>query len=146
MKRLTKQMYYYIGIHVAVPMLFVLSPFILSIQFLPFQFVMGCFFYDYFHLYCPLCGGTRTVEALSRLDFKSAIALNAPVVGFILFLIVWDVFCLVRLLRKEERWWRLPKRTWLIIGFLFLVFMVVRNVLMVFFKIDTIGDLVVFWH
>jgi len=146
MPKLSKQLYYYIGIHVAVPTLFLISPLFLHINFFPLKLMMGCFFKDALHLYCPLCGGTRAVEALSRFDFTEALAYNAAVVAFVIFLIVWDVACLIRLLLKKERWWTLPKKTWWVIVAVFLGYTLVRNLLMVFCGIDSIGDLVLFWH
>lgn len=145
MKKISKQLCFYIGIHVAVPTLFLLSPFFLSVEFFPIKLMLGCFFKEFLHLYCPLCGGTRTVEALSRFDFAEALAYNAAVFAFVIFLLAWDVACLVRLLLKKERWWSLPKRTWWVVTAVFLGYTLVRNLLMVFCGIDSIGDLVLFW-
>ena len=40
----------------------------------------GCVLHDWLFLYCPLCGGTRAVEALLRLNFAAAFHANAYVV------------------------------------------------------------------
>ena len=38
-----------------------------------------CFLNDVLHLYCPLCGGTRAVLALLRLDIPTAFCYNPGV-------------------------------------------------------------------
>ena len=105
----------------------------------------GCWVHDFLFLYCPLCGGTRACRALLHLDLVSALRYHAAVVALVLFLIGWDIACMVRLLRKKERWWYLPTKCWIIITVIFLGFAVLRNLGMIFLGYDSIGELVYFW-
>ena len=105
----------------------------------------GCILHDLFHVYCPTCGGTRALEAMLRLDILQAIRFNALVVLLVLALFAWNVLALIRLLRGEKALYRIPVWSWIAVGGAILLFGIVRNVLMIAWGIDPLGDLLIFW-
>ncbi len=106
----------------------------------------GCAMHDLLFLYCPLCGGTRALKALLRLDFASAIAYNPFVLLLVVLFITLDVLAFLRLLRGEQRLFVFPRSMWLTFCVLFVLWGILRNVLMIICGIDTTGDLVLFWN
>ncbi len=105
-----------------------------------------CFLHDFLFLYCPLCGGTRAVSALLRFDFPAALRYNAFVVALIAAALIYDAVALVRLLRGKERLWRVPGWLWIAAVAVMVVFGIVRNVLMIGWGIDPLGDLSIIWN
>ena len=98
-----------------------------------------------FFIYCPLCGGTRAVAALVRLDIQAAWNYNAFVTVFAFIGIALDVWAWVRYFQKKEPLIILPKWSGVVFWILFFTYFVLRNCLMIFFGIDPTGDLVYFW-
>lgn len=99
-----------------------------------------------FFIYCPLCGGTRAVAALARLDFVSAWNYNAYVVILAAIAVGLDVWAWVRYFQKKEPLIILPKWTWVAFCTSLVAYLILRNVLMIFFGIDPTGDLGYFWE
>ena len=62
-----------------------------------------CLLHDVFYVYCPLCGGTRAVEALLRLNLTDALRCNALVVAALPFALVFYLRAWRRLLRGIRR-------------------------------------------
>ena len=106
----------------------------------------GCLLHDLFEIYCPLCGGTRAVGAMLRLDFEAALCYNALVVLFMMVAIVFYGMAWIRFLRKKDTLFVVPK--WIFgVGITLLVlFGIMRNVLMIGYGIDPLGDLYWFWN
>ena len=107
----------------------------------------GCILHDYLFLYCPLCGGTRAVEALLAFDLVGAIEKNVFVVLLLLAFIVLDVIALCRMLRGEDPWC-VYRHAWLWIALsaALVLFGVLRNYLMIAHGIDPTGDLGRLWQ
>ncbi len=99
-----------------------------------------------FFIYCALCGGTRSVVALTHLDFVAAWNYNALVVIFAAIAIVLDVWAWVRYFQKKEPLLPLPKWSWGVAVGMLVVYFVLRNYLMIFHGIDPTGDLGFFWE
>ena len=110
------------------------------------RLVSGCVLHDFCFLYCPLCGGTRAVSALLRMDFVEALRYNAFVVVAVLAVAVMDVVAFVRLLRKKERILPLPSWSWIPFVALLVVYTVLRNYLMIAHGYDPTGDLGFIWN
>lgn len=98
-----------------------------------------CFFKVLTGLYCPACGGTRAVTALWHFDFPGALRYNAYVVLFAFFALFYEIYVLVRILKRHPRPFWIP--SWAGWGLLVLwgVFFVLRNVLLLC-GIDIPGD------
>ena len=146
MKRKSRALAVYIGIHAAIPVLGLAAMLITEfVQKTPNRLLSGCWVHDLLFLYCPLCGGTRAAGALARLDVLNAFRYNAAVVIFLLVLLIWDVVAFVRMLRGKTRWWSFPRGFWLFMVGLFVGYTILRNLLMIFWAIDPVGDLAAFW-
>ena len=104
----------------------------------------GCLMHRFF-IYCPLCGGTRAVAALIRLDPVAAWNYNALVVILAVIVLGLDVWAWVRYFQKKEPLIILPKWSWIAFCTVLVAYFILRNALMIFFGIDPTGDLVYFW-
>ncbi len=116
-----------------------------AIELVP-RLLSGCFLHDLFFLYCPLCGGTRAVSALLRGALAEALACNALVVLVILAAIALYVVAWIRFFRRKERLLWLPRRWFLICVVAVAAFGIGRNLLMLTFSFDPLGDLIWFWN
>ena len=93
-----------------------------------------------FHIYCPICGGTRSIAALMRLDISEAVKCNAFVVFLSVVFIYYDVSSLISIIRGKDRVLYISKYMKIAV-FLFLsVFFIVRNIALVY-GYDYLGDL-----
>ena len=104
----------------------------------------GCILHRFF-IYCPLCGGTRAIAALTRFRFLEAWNYNALVVLLSVVVLGLDVWAWIRYLQKKEPLIILPRWSWITACVLLVTYFILRNVLMIFFGIDPTGDLVYFW-
>ena len=104
----------------------------------------GCLMHRFF-IYCPLCGGTRAVAALIRLDPVAAWNYNALVVILAVIALGLDVWAWVRYFQKKEPLIILPTWSWIAFCTVLVAYFILRNALMIFFGIDPTGDLVYFW-
>ena len=102
-----------------------------------------CLTHDLFHLYCPLCGGTRAMMSLLRLDIVSALRFNPLAVAFAAGFLIYDGVSLCRVLKGGE----LPhvNFTWGKLVAVIIGYFIVRNLLMIIFGIDPIGELLHYW-
>ena len=105
----------------------------------------GCIMHRFF-IYCPLCGGTRAVAALLRLDFAAAWNYNAFVVVLCAIALGLDVWAWVRYFQKKEPLIIFPRWSWIAFCFVLVTYFILRNCLMIFFGIDPTGDLGYFWE
>ncbi len=105
-----------------------------------------CLLHDIFYVYCPLCGGTRAAEALLRLNVAEAFRCNALVVLSVPFVLFFYLRAWRRLLRGEKQLWRVPAWVWIAVVSAMVLFGVARNVLMIGFGIDPLGDLWPVWN
>ena len=114
---------------------------------MPFSHILGgCLMHDALFLYCPLCGGTRAVGALLRGSFLEALRYNAAaVVGALVFLVL-EIVSWVCFFVKKPSPVRLGKGFWIVCGVIVMVLFVCRNVMMIAFGIDTVGDLGGLWR
>ena len=127
--------------------LYVLVPFCRDVLHIP----LFCPFEAFFHLYCPGCGGSRAARALLSLDIVGSFVANPTVLALVLALIVYDVFGVISLVRGSDDWCRtaryarLRKIGVILLTAVFVGQFIVRNVLLVAWQIDPLGDLAAFW-
>lgn len=107
-------------------------------------YIPYCICHDLLHLYCPVCGCTRAGLALLRLDFAESLAANPLVIIFAVGFIIYNImsFCLIIYGKKIPH----LKHFGIILGILLAVFAIMRNILMIFFDFDTLGELSYFWQ
>ncbi len=110
------------------------------------NFLPGCLLHDWFHLYCPACGGTRALEALLKLDLLASIRYNPLVLILAAFFLYFYITAWIRLKRGEERLLVTSKSFWMFCSVLLIVFFILRNVLLIGFGFDPAGDLYWFWN
>lgn len=106
----------------------------------------GCLLHDFFFVYCPLCGGTRAVKALLRFRFAEAFRYNALVTLAVPALLALDVWALVRIFRGKEHALPMPRWSWIVATVLLVGYGILRNVLMIVWGMDPVGDLGRFWE
>ena len=66
----------WIGIHVGALVAVLLFPLYRRLTRFLAVFLSSCILHDRLHLYCPLCGGTRAIEAILRFDLAAAFSYN----------------------------------------------------------------------
>ncbi len=106
----------------------------------------GCLLHDWFHLYCPACGGTRAMKALLKGDLWASVRYNPLVTVLLGFGLYVYVKARLRLKRGEERLVVIPKPFWTCFFVFLIVFFILRNLLLIAFGIDPTGDLHWFWN
>lgn len=106
----------------------------------------GCILHDRLLLYCPLCGGTRALAALLHLNFAEALRANAFVVLLAVLFFIHDVLAWVRLLRGKTVLFRFLAWEWIAVAVLFLIFGILRDLLLIRFGLDPLGDLGAVWN
>lgn len=109
-------------------------------------FFTPCIIHDYLHVYCPGCGGTRAVYALLGLNIWESFVYH-PIVPFCALVFVdYYIGAIITLIRNNgKRYYYL--RIWfcyIALGIVVLNF-VLRNVMLIVFHVDPIGDLLPFW-
>lgn len=108
--------------------------------------LLYCLSHQVLHIYCPLCGGTRAIKALLRLDILLALKTNAFAVCLLCVGVFFDVRAGILAMKGDLRALTIPR--WVIWSMVaaFGVYFILRNVFMIVFGIDPLGDLVGFWN
>ena len=89
----------------------------------------ACPFLSVTGLWCPLCGGTRAVQALSGGDVEAALGFNVLVVLAVpLVLAEWARWTAGRARGRPTSFMNVSSRTLAVVAALALLYMVVRNV------------------
>ena len=96
----------------------------------------------FFGLYCPLCGMTRAMHALVRLDFAAMLGCHPLSPLFVLTVLYYALAGLFAAIRGEEGWFDRARRwpIYLLLALL-LVFFILRNVWLFAFSYDPLGDM-----
>ena len=141
-----KALLIWIAAHLALFLGVLLFPRYLQVSTGLFSVFFGCILHDFAHLYCPFCGGTRSLGAILRGSFGEAFRFHALLPVFLLGALIYDGIILYRILKGEKLPLRIPKP--LAIGVLVAIggYWILRNVLLIAFGIDPIGDLYLYWH
>ena len=116
------------------------------IDSLPFEGISGCLVHDLLHIYCPLCGGTRAMIALCRGQLWTSLCYHPLAAYFAIGFLVFDGIAICRTLRRDARpALYIPKWYWLLAVLIALSVFVARNVALVGWGIDNLGDLAGYW-
>lgn len=108
---------------------------------IPFSY---CAFHDVLHLYCPGCGGTRAIDALLAFRFVDSFLANPIVLYMAAVGMYYYVFAFYSFIIKKNGkiYYKLPNcLIWIALGIV-VCFFVLRNVLLIFGKIDYLGDFI----
>lgn len=107
----------------------------------------GCFFPGILHIYCPGCGGTRAVRYLMRGDVLRSFMAH-PLIIYLLILYIQSLWVSVYTIfikrDMQVRTYVYIWQLWLMLGIVIAVF-VVRNVLLVLFGYDFLGECAPYW-
>ena len=112
-----------------------------------FHFDTTCVMHNYFHLYCPGCGGTRAFDAFLRGEILVSVSYNpfflllAGMVGYY-YLLAFYTF----VIKKDGKiYYNIPVDFMIKMAVILVVYTILKNVLMIFWGIDPLQDLVVYW-
>ncbi len=112
------------------------------------KFVLGiptCTISRLLHIYCPGCGGTRAVRALLTGDLLHALRCNIFVPWFIFCALTQYLRALRALIRRDPYACPIQRWTWISMIVLILLLFVLRNILLIFYGYDYLGDHQAFW-
>ena len=101
-----------------------------------------CSFKDNYSLYCPACGMTRALKYALKFDFINSFRSN-PMFFILLVNLVVTVVLVVRRIRTKKRT-HIAKIIMLIniiTLLIWIIFAVIRNLLLVYYGVDFLGDL-----
>lgn len=113
--------------------------FLLRLAGLPFV----CRFSSRTHLYCPGCGFTRALEALLRFDIPASLLANPMLLLLALTLLYYEIAFWLAAFRR--RGFHISHRPAVFFAYALLGYAVLRDLLLVFFHIDPLGDLHPYW-
>ena len=136
----------YLMVHVGLALGLLLFPLYQIVTQKASALLTGCLLHEVLHLYCALCGGTRALEALMHFDFVAALQYNPFVVVSLLIAVILDVWVLTRLLRGKKPVFPIAKWIWIVFCALMILYMLLRNYLMIAHGYDPCGDLGFFWR
>ena len=102
-----------------------------------------CALKEFFHIYCPFCGGTRAFGTLFvRRDLLGSLVENPMIFLIAIRCVILEITALHAIVRKKDRIFVFAKneiRIWII---LFAVYFVIRNIAVFVFRYDPLGDFV----
>lgn len=105
-----------------------------------------CMAVKYLHLYCAACGGTRSIRALCDFNVLHAIKCNIWVVYSCVFYLVFYIkSTLYYFSGKDSKLFKI-KLSYIVIWIIIAITNVVlKNILVVFFSCDYLGDILKYW-
>lgn len=120
--------------------------FILATEYVP-QFFFPCSMKTFLHLYCPGCGGTRAVASLLHFHFIQSLQSN-PLVLFMTGITgyYWTKALYMLIKNKGEAHYRINTGPFWAFLAIMIIFFVVRNILLVRFGIDYLGELAKYYQ
>ncbi len=103
--------------------------------------IFVCPFKDTLFIYCPGCGGTRSVYYLLTLDFVNSFIYNPAVPITALILLDIDIRAVISIIKTDMSALRSFRgKIFYLIPIVILVNFVLRNILLYRFGIDLLGD------
>lgn len=136
----------FLWVHIGVLALLLLFPLYRFLAGLLPKTLPECFLHDFLFLYCPFCGGTRALSALLSLHLAESLRANLLVLPAVIALLCLDLRALFRLRRGERTLYPIPTWLWILLLAILLLYGVLRNLLMIRFGYDPLGDLGWFWN
>ncbi len=101
-----------------------------------------CFMKEHLKLYCPGCGGSRSLIALLNFDIKTSFLLFPPLLAAVIIILELDFRMLLCAIKNTDSFMKnYSARRFYILAVLLIFNFLIRNVLLVFFNIDFIGDI-----
>ena len=101
-----------------------------------------CAFFNTFHLYCPGCGGSRSLLSLVRFNFLSSFLFFPALIPSVILFLYFDFLVFISIIKGSKKPLSLfPAKIIISIPVIILLNFLIRNVLLVFFGIDYISFL-----
>lgn len=102
-----------------------------------------CIAKNLFGIYCPGCGGSRSLYAFLSFDFITSFILYPPLIISAFVILDYDRRLIISLIKKDTKITENFKfYTFLIIPASIILWFIIRNILLLVFKIDTVGDFI----
>ena len=101
-----------------------------------------CLFKEFFHIYCPGCGGTRSLAAMLEFDFYTAFQCYPPMALISFFYVDLNLRAVMSVIKDDEKEFSGFNMNWLIlIPVVIILNFIIRNILLLGFGFDYLGDL-----
>ncbi len=101
-----------------------------------------CSFKKTFGIYCPGCGGSRSLLALTRFDFLSSLILFPALIPSVIIFIAADILFLASIIKGSlNPIKRFPISTLISIPLIILLNFALRNYILIFWGIDYVSDI-----
>jgi hypothetical protein len=107
--------------------------------------VSTCIMHNLLHIYCPFCGGTRAMVALSQGKIWQSLCYNPLSAYLAAGFIVFDIIAAIRIKRNHPTPLSIPRLYWIVGIVIAVLVFLVRNVALIGFGLDNLGDLVGYW-
>lgn len=108
--------------------------------------IVGCSMKHLLRIYCPGCGGSRSLVFLFKFDFISSFRAYPPMAALLFFLIDIDLRSALSIVRDDPSYLRRFKlNSLLVIPIVLLIHFFIRNFLLIRYGIDPLGDLINFY-
>ncbi len=147
MNKTLKRWLVFAGVHLAVIGAVFLFKAYLALVSIPVVKLLGqCAFAKLTHLYCPGCGGTRAATALMHFDLLQSLKYNPLVLLLAAVFVYYDVQAFVNIIKKKDRVLKINAKLLYVTAAGVIIFFLIRNLLMVVWQFDLIGDLVGYWR
>lgn len=99
-------------------LLFFITFSFLFIYFISFKFelhLLDCIVFRELGIYCPGCGGTRSLIFLLRLDFLNSFLSYPPLIFSLFLIICCDILALLSIIKKDLKYIKLFKTEYFLI-------------------------------
>ena len=129
-------------------LLFNFGALLFSFLYLYFDYRLGgalsdCHIRHSLRIYCPGCGATRAVKSLLRFDVLAALKYNFAVVYMVFAVAYYEIRMIKAIVKKDFGiFLKSSKFPLIILAILFIAGFFIKNILLVFFGIDLIGDFI----
>jgi hypothetical protein len=104
--------------------------------------IISCQFKHLFKLYCPGCGGSRSLVHLFNFDIISATLAYPPMPVLLFFYLMINLRCAL-VISSGDIFYLKSFKSWtlIFIPVAILISFVIRNLLLIFYGVDYLGDL-----
>jgi hypothetical protein len=104
-------------------------------------FSSPCVFASKLRFYCPGCGGSRSLAALMKFHFIESFLLYPPIIISALVILDYDRRLILSIVKKDESITdKFKYYTFIFISASVILNFIIRNILLLGFKIDTLGN------
>lgn len=107
--------------------------------------ISSCIMHNLLHIYCPLCGGTRAMIALVQGHVWQSLCYNPLSAYLSAGFLYFDIVAAIRIQKDHPTPLSIPKWYWIVGIVMAVLVFLVRNVALIGFGLDNLGDLAGYW-